>query len=139
MRVVEVSYGFTFNLPNYRSERIDLKAQIDPDRESATAAKLALQSQVFAMGGLVRESIEAQEASERDQATFDQRRSDRAKEMAGLVYRDPSEIPEPMTLTEYLALHRPAGGYTEQGEAAWIARYNAQHGAGLLPESEVQE
>lgn len=59
MRIVRVSYGYTFNLGNYQSERIDLEAEIDPARESPELARYRLKAQVLAMGGRHAEAMAA--------------------------------------------------------------------------------
>ena len=75
MRIVRVSYGYTFNLGNYQSERIDLEAEIDPDRESAVVAKYELQAQVLGMGGRHREAMEARAKGDAARELFEKLRA----------------------------------------------------------------
>lgn len=48
--ITTVSYGRTFNLSNYQSERIDLAAALDAG-EDAVEATLRLKAQVLTLGG----------------------------------------------------------------------------------------
>ena len=48
--ITQVSYGRTFNLRDYQSERIDLTATLDAG-EDAVAATLRLKAQVLTLAG----------------------------------------------------------------------------------------
>lgn len=52
MKVIEVSYGRTFNLGNYESLRVEMKASVDEGEDpKEVATKLAAECAVWKKGG----------------------------------------------------------------------------------------